>query len=125
MATLTAQTKLSVSDIVADTIGLDVTMSPTVAAGGITSKTMKTARATGSALTLVEATHYSAGTIIYLRNMSSTETMDIELTSGTTHMQLGPLQWAVFPWEAGTDIEGYSTASSENPQIEIGIFSAL
>ena len=124
MATLTAQTKLTVSDITADTISLDISMSPTVAAGGITSKTLKTARATGSALTLVEATHYSAGTIIYLRNMSTTETVDIELTSGTTHIQLSPLQWAVFPWEAATDIEAFGTASSSNPTVEIGIFSA-
>ena len=58
MATLTAQTKLTVSDIVADAIALDVTMSPTVIAGGITSKTLTSARATGSALTIVEATYY-------------------------------------------------------------------
>jgi len=38
MATLTAQTKLTVSDIPADTISLDIPMSQTVAAGGITSK---------------------------------------------------------------------------------------
>jgi hypothetical protein len=124
MATLTAQTKLTVSDIVADAIALDISMTPTVVAGGITSKTLTSARNTGSALTVVEATYYSAGTIIYLRNMSSTETIDVELTSGTTHIQLSPLQWAVFPWEAATDIEVYGTASSENPQLEVGIFSA-
>ena len=124
MATLTATTKLNVSDIAADAISLEVSMSPTVIAGGITSKTLKTARATGTALTVVEATHYSAGTIIYLRNMSASETIDVELTSGTTHMQLSPKQWAIFPWEAATDIEVFSTATSESPQLEVGIFSA-
>jgi|TARA_E500000305_G_scaffold111078_1_gene121308 hypothetical protein len=124
MATLSAQTKLTVSDIVADAIALDVTMSPTVIAGGITSKTLTSARATGSALTVVEATYYADGTIIYLRNMSATETISVELTSGTTHLTLGPTQWAVFPWKAATDIEVFGTASSENPQLEVGIFSA-
>ena len=124
MATLTAQAKLTVSDIVADAIELDISMSPTVLAGGITSKTLKTARATGSALTVVEATHYAEGTVIYLRNMSSTETIDVELTSGTSHIVLAPRQWSVFPWQAATDIEVWSTNSSESPQLEVGIFSA-
>jgi hypothetical protein len=125
MATLTAQTKLSVSDITADTISLDVTMSPTVAAGGITSKTLKTARNTGTALVLVEAAHYAAGTVVYLRNMSTTETVDIELTAGTTHIQLSPLQWAIFPWEAATDIKAFGTTVTADPTVEIGIFSSL
>ena len=124
MATLTAQTKLTVSDIVADAIALDVTMSPTVIAGGITSKTLTSARNTGSALTVVTAAHYTAGTTIYLRNKSASETISIELTSGTTHLTLGPLTWAVFPWTAATDIEVFSTNSSEVPQLEVGIFSA-
>ena len=124
MATLTAQTKLTVSDIVADAIALDITMSPTVIAGGITSKTLTSARNTGSALTVVEATYYAEGTIIYLRNMSASETIDVELTSGTSHIVLAPLQWSVFPWQAATDIEVFSTNSTEVPQLEVGIFSA-
>jgi hypothetical protein len=121
MATLTAQTKLTVSDIVADAIALDVTMSPTVLAGGITSKTLTSARATGSALTVVEATYFAEGTTVYLRNMSSSETVSVELTSGTTHLTLGPLTWTVFPWKAATDIEVFST---DVCQLEVGIFSA-
>lgn len=124
MATLTAQTKLTVSDIVADAIALDITMSPTVIAGGITSKTLTSARNTGSALTIVEATYYAEGTVIYLRNMSASETVSIELTSGTTHLTLAPKTWSVFPWKAATDIEVFSTNSSEVPQLEVGIFSA-
>jgi hypothetical protein len=124
MATLTAQTKLTVSDIVADAIALDVTMSPTVIAGGITSKTLTSARNTGTALTVVTAAHYAASTTIYLRNKSTTETISVELTSGTTHLTLAPLTWAVFPWTAATDIEVFSTNGTEVPQLEIGIFSA-
>jgi hypothetical protein len=124
MATLTAQTKLTVSDIVADAIDLDISMSPTVIAGGITSKTLKTARNTGTALTVVEQTHYAEGTIIYLRNMSATETIEVELTSGTSHIVLGAREWTVFPWKAATDIEVFGTASTENPTLEVGIFSA-
>ena len=123
MATLTAQTKLTVSDIVADAIALDVTMSPTVIAGGITSKTLTSARATGSALTIVEATYYAEGTVIYLRNMSSTETIQVELTSGTTHISLAPKTWTVFPWKAATDIEVYHTLVDSAATLEIGVFS--
>tara|TARA_R110002020_G_scaffold4711_9_gene20519 strand:+ start:3922 stop:4299 length:378 start_codon:yes stop_codon:yes gene_type:complete len=124
MATLTAQTKLTVSDIVADAIALDISMTPTVIAGGITSKNLTSARATGSALTIVEETYYSEGTTIYLRNMSASETMYVELTAGTTHLCLKALTWAVFPWTAATDIKVYSTNSTEVPTIEVGIFSA-
>ena len=123
MATLNAQTKLTVSDIVADDIALDVTMSPSVIAGGVTSKKLTSARATGSALTVVEATYYAEGTVIYLRNMSSHETISVELTAGTTHLTLAPLTWTVFPWTAATDIEVFSTAGTESPTLEVGIFS--
>jgi len=124
MATLTAQTKLTISDIVADAISVDVSMAPSVLAGGITSKTLDTARATGSALVIVEQTYYASGTVIYLRNMSTTETIDIELTAGTTHIVLSPLQWTVFPWKAASDIKAWSTSSTADPQLEVGIFSA-
>ena len=40
MATLTAQTKLTCSGINSDDLALDVSMTPTVAAGGIISKTV-------------------------------------------------------------------------------------
>lgn len=123
MATLTAQTKLTVSDIVADAIALDVTMSPTVIAGGITSKTLTSARATGSALTIVEAAYYTEGTVIYLRNMSTTETIQVELTSGTTHISLAPETWTVFPWKAATDIKVYHALVDSAAKIEVGIFS--
>jgi|8_EtaG_2_1085327.scaffolds.fasta_scaffold12276_4 hypothetical protein len=123
MATLTAQTKLTVSDIVADAIALDITMSPTVIAGGITSKTLTSARATGSALTIVEATYYSEGTVIYLRNMSSTETIQVELTAGTTHISLAPLTWTVFPWKAATDIKVYHALVDSAATLEVGVFS--
>ena len=123
MATLTAQTKLTVSDIVADAIALDITMSPTVIAGGITSKTLTSARATGSALTIVEASYYSEGTVIYLRNMSSTETIQVELTAGTTHISLAPLTWTVFPWKAATDIKVYHALVDSAATLEVGVFS--
>ena len=123
MATLTAQTKLTVSDIVADAIALDISMTPTVIAGGITSKTLTSARATGSALTIVEAAYYTDGTTIYLRNMSSTETISVELTSGTTHLTLAPLTWAVFPWKAATDIKVFAPLVDTVPQLEVGVFS--
>tara|TARA_R110002020_G_scaffold22166_6_gene74929 strand:- start:5376 stop:5756 length:381 start_codon:yes stop_codon:yes gene_type:complete len=123
MATLTAKTNLTVSGIVADDIALDVTMSPTVTEGGVTSKTLTSARNTGTALTVVTAAYHAVGTVIYLRNMSSTENMEVELTAGTTHVFLKPLTWAVFPWEAATDIKVWSTNSSEVPTVEVGIFS--
>ena len=60
--------------------------------------------------------------MVYLRNKgAATETIDIELTNGTTHIYLTAGQWAVFPWEAAVDIEAYS---SENVILEIGVFSA-
>jgi len=121
MATLTSQVKLDISGITADTIALDVTSTFTALAGGITSQTI-TARNTGTAIPVVEATYYAAGTMVYLRNKgAATETIDVELTSGTTHIFLSAGEWAVFPWEAATDIEAYS---SENVILEIGVFSA-
>ena len=123
MATLTAQAKLTVSDIVADAIALDISMTPTVTEGGITSKTLTSARNTGTALTVVTAAYHAVGTVIYLRNMSSTENMEVELTAGTTHVYLKPLTWAVFPWEAATDIKIWSSNSTEVPTVEVGIFS--
>ena len=119
MATLTAQTKLTVSDIVADDIALDISMTPSVIAGGITSKTIDVR--SGAATEIIYATHYNSGTIVYLRNMSGTETATIELTGGTEHIVLGAYQWAVFPWKAATDMKAFSSASL---QLEIGIFSA-
>ena len=40
MATLTAQTKLTVSGINSDDLALDVSMTPTVIAGGVIRKTV-------------------------------------------------------------------------------------
>ena len=123
MATLSAKTQLTVSDIVADAIALDVTMNPTVTEGGITSKTLTSARNTGTALTVVTAAYHAVGTVIYLRNMSASENMEVELTAGTTHVYLKPQTWAVFPWEAATDIKIWSSNSTEVPTVEVGIFS--
>ena len=78
MATLTAQTKLTVSDIVADAIALDVTMSPTVIAGGITSKTLTSARNTGSALT-VAVFPWTAATDIEVFSTNGTEVPQLEI----------------------------------------------
>ena len=120
MATLTAQTQLTVSGINSDDMALDVTMTPTVLAGGIISKTI-TAKSSGSAVEILYAAHYAAGTIVYLRNTSTSETAHIELTSGTEHLTIGASQWAVFPWKAATDMKAHC---SDDLVLEVGVFSA-
>ena len=119
MATLTAQTKLTVSGINSDDLALDVSMTPTVEAGGVISKTIDVR--SGASAEILYATHYAAGTIIYLKNKSTAETATIELTSGTEHIVLDAGQWAVFPWKAATDMKAFSSASLV---LEIGVFSA-
>ena len=119
MATLTAQTKLTVSGIKSDDLALDVSMTPTVEAGGVISKTIDVR--SGASTEILYATHYAAGTIIYLKNKSTAETATIELTSGTEHIVLDAGQWAVFPWKAATDMKAFSSASLV---LEIGVFSA-
>jgi len=120
MATLTAQTKLTCSGINSDDLALDVTMTPTVLAGGIISKTVDVR--TGHATEILYEAHYDAGTIIYLRNTSTTETASIETNGGHASVVLSPGQWAVFPWNAVShDLKAFSSASLV---LEIGVFSA-
>ena len=119
MATLTAQTKLTVSGINSDDLALDVSMTPTVDAGGVISKTIDVR--SGASTEILYATHYDAGTVIYLRNTSASETATVELTGGTEHIVLSSKQWAVFPWKAATDMKAFSSASLV---LEIGVFSA-
>jgi|TARA_R100000234_G_C5000463_1_gene180104 hypothetical protein len=120
MATLTAQTKLTCSGINSDDMALDVTMTPTVAAGGIISKTIDVR--SGAAVEILYETHYDAGAIIYLKNTSSSETAYIETNGGHASIVLSAGQWAVFPWNAVShDLKAYSSASLV---LEIGVFSA-
>jgi len=120
MATLTAQTQLTVSGINSDDMALDVTMNPTVLAGGIISKTI-TAKSSGSAVEILYAAHYAASTIVYLRNTSTSETAHIELTSGTDHLTIDASQWAVFHWIVATDM---NALCSDDLVLEVGVFSA-
>ena len=122
MATLTAQASLTISGIVSDTIetGL-VSMTPTIVAGGITSRSINQHSSAGEKI--LESDHYASGTLVWLKNRSTTETCTIEITSGTDAMVLGPGQFALFPWKAATDLLCYSTGAHEDPVLEIGVFS--
>ena len=122
MATLTAQASLTVSGISSDDINTGlVSMTPTVTEGGITSVSISTRSSAGEKI--LESDHYDSGTTVWLRNRSTTETVTIEITSGTDALVLGPSTWAVFPWKAATDMLAYSTNTSEEPILEVGVFS--
>ena len=123
MATLTAQVGLTVSGITADDIATGlVSMTPTVVAGGITSRSINDTASPGESI--IESDHYASGTIVWLKNRSSSETCTIEITSGTDALVLGPGQFALFPWKAATDLLCYATNTHEAPILEVGVFSA-
>jgi hypothetical protein len=122
MATLTVQAGLTVSGISADDIATGlISMTPTVTEGGITSISISDTATPGEKI--IESDHYTSGTIVWLKNRSTTETCTIEITSGTDALVLGPGQFALFPWKAATDLLCYSTAAHEDPILEVGVFA--
>jgi len=123
MATVTATLGLSVSGISSDPIDFSgLSQTKTVLAGGITSRTIDET-SSGAATVIVDQSHYTSGTMIYLKNRGD-ENVNIELAAGVTQIVLGAGEWAFFPWLAAVNIEAYSTAGGTNPVLEVGIFSA-
>ena len=121
MATLTAQVKLNISGITSDPIAIDKTLSQaSIVAGGIRSRSINDTAAAGE--TIVSSADYNAGTMIYLRNTHSSETINIELSASTTTMPLAAGQWAFFPWQAGVSLKAWAAANT--PILEWGVFSA-
>ena len=121
MATLTAQVKLNISGITSDPIAIDKTLSQaSIVAGGIRSRSINDTTSGGE--TIVSSADYNAGTMIYLRNTHTSETINIELSASTITMPLAAGQWAFFPWQAGVSLKAYAAANT--PILEWGVFSA-
>jgi hypothetical protein len=120
MATLTAQVKLDCSGITSDPIAIDKSMTFTTVAGGIRSRSINDTAAAGE--TILSSAEYDAGTMIYLRNTHTSETINIELSASTTTIPLAAGQWAFFPWQAGVSLKAWAAANT--PILEWGVFSA-
>jgi hypothetical protein len=100
MATLTATLTLGSSNTVSNealslTLSKDLTVNkPLVNSGSVL--------ATSSAAVPVFAASVSSIVYVYAKNTDGSNTVALELAAGTEIAQLGPGEFAFFPWPAGT-----------------------
>lgn len=100
MATLTATLTLGSSNTVSnETLALTISKDLTVGKPLVNSGSVL---ATSASAVAVFAASVSSIVYVYAKNTDGSNTVALELAAGTEIAQLGPGEFAFFPWPAGT-----------------------
>tara|TARA_R100001082_G_C4247310_1_gene109966 strand:- start:188 stop:547 length:360 start_codon:yes stop_codon:yes gene_type:complete len=118
MATLTPTLTLTSSNLTSDSLSVSVTDSLTVS-GDVIQKRIDTST---TSTKFYEADDYGKS-YIFLKNIDATDSIIIEKSDGGDEfLNLGPGEFAFFPWGGGLDM--FADASANTPTLEIMIFEA-
>lgn len=120
MATLTPTLTLTSTDLLSDSLSINVTDSLSITKAA----ELKRIVTSTTSASIAAASAYTKA-YVYLKNMSTTanEIITIEKSDGgDEYLTLGAGEFAFFPWASTVDL--FADAAAGTPTLEVGIFEA-